>query len=133
MSQPARDSFGARDTLTTSGGPVAIYRLDRLARAGIAPVDRLPFTIKVLLEAELRQVDDFAITADDVVALAAWNAAMPARAEVAFKPGRVLLQDFPGVPAVVDLAAMRSAMHRLGGDPRKINPLVPVDLVIDHS
>jgi aconitate hydratase len=133
MTQSTRDSFGARDVLTTSAGPVVIYRLDRLAQAAGVALDRLPFSIKILLEALLRQVDGFAITDDDVVALAGWQAAAPARRELPFKPARVLLQDFTGVPAVVDLAAMRDAMRRLGGDPKKINPLVPVDLVIDHS
>jgi aconitate hydratase len=96
-------------------------------------LSRLPFSIKVLLEAVLRNVDDFLVKEDDVAALAQWNAQAPAAREVPFKPARVILQDFTGVPAVVDLAAMRAAMKRLGGDPAKINPLVPVDLVIDHS
>jgi aconitate hydratase len=133
MTATGGDSFGARATLATGAGPVVIYRLNRLAEAGIAAIDRLPFSIKILLEAALRQADGFAITDDDVVGLARWEAAAPARRELPFKPARVLLQDFTGVPAVVDLAAMRAAMQRLGGDPRKINPLVPVDLVIDHS
>ena len=87
----------------------------------------------MLLEAVLRNCDGYEVTEDDVKALAAWNAAAPAKVEIPFKPARVVLQDFTGVPCVVDLAAMRSAMKRLGGDPKKINPLIPVDLVIDHS
>jgi aconitate hydratase len=131
--QSRQDSFGARATLQTVAGRAVIYRLDRLEAAGLGSVSRLPFSIKVLLEALLRNCDGFLVTEEDVRALAAWNANSPAAREIPFRPARVILQDFTGVPAVVDLAAMRSAMKRLGGDPRKINPLVPVDLVIDHS
>jgi aconitate hydratase len=126
-----RDAFGARATLETAGGRATIYRLDKLEK--LSNLSRLPFSIKVLLEAVLRNVDDFLVREEDVTALAQWNAKSPAAREVPFKPARVILQDFTGVPAVVDLAAMRAAMKRLGGDPGKINPLVPVDLVIDHS
>jgi aconitate hydratase len=128
-----RDALGVRGTFETASGPATIYRLDRLQKAGIGNLSRLPFSIKVLLEAVLRNVDDFLVKEEDVAALARWNAKSPAAREVPFKPARVILQDFTGVPAVVDLAAMRAAMQRLGGDPAKINPLVPVDLVIDHS
>jgi aconitate hydratase A / 2-methylisocitrate dehydratase len=107
--------------------------LERLDSLGFGPVGRLPVSIRVLLEAVLRNCDDYEVTPDDVKALAGWNAAAPAKVEIPFKPARVVLQDFTGVPCVVDLAAMRSAMKRLGGDPKKINPLIPVDLVIDHS
>src|SRR5690625_1229712 len=93
----------------------------------------MPFSIKILLEALLRNEDGFQITGDDIRGLAAYDARKPARVEIPFKPGRVILQDFTGVPSVVDLAALRSAMHRMGGDPKRINPQVPVDLVIDHS
>ena len=127
------DVFGARSKLETAGGHTTIYRLDQLEKSGVANLSRLPFSIKVLLEAVLRNVDGFLVKDDDVTALASWNTKSPAAREVPFKPARVILQDFTGVPAVVDLAAMRSAMKRLGGDPAKINPLVPVDLVIDHS
>ncbi len=128
------DVFGARATLSTSHGSYAIYRLDSLAKAGLAPgFERLPFSIKVLLEACLRNLDGELVTEDDVRRLAAWNAKAPAQVELPFKPARVILQDFTGVPAVVDLASMRGAVKKLGGDPRRINPLVPVDLVIDHS
>ncbi|MEY2725220.1 MAG: Aconitate hydratase precursor, partial [Planctomycetota bacterium] len=125
--------FGAEAVLNTSAGQVRYYRLRKLAEAGIGNIETLPYSIRVLLEACLRNVDNFIVTADDVLNLANWNAAKPAEVEVPFKPGRVVLQDFTGVPAVVDLAALRSAMVRMGGDPKKINPLVPCDLVIDHS
>ena len=125
--------FGAEATLNTSAGSVRYYRLRKLVEDGIGDIETLPFSIRVLLEACLRNVDNFVVTADDVNNLANWNAAKPAEIEVPFKPGRVVLQDFTGVPAIVDLAALRSAMVRMGGDPKKINPLVPCDLVIDHS
>jgi aconitate hydratase len=128
-----KDPFGVRASLETKSGRAAIYRLDGLEKSGMANLSRLPFSIRVLLEAVLRNCDGTLVTEDDVRALAVWNAAAPAAREVPFKPARVILQDFTGVPAVVDLAALRSAMKRLGGDPSKINPLVPVDLVIDHS
>jgi aconitate hydratase len=127
------DPFQARDTFDTGFGRAGIYRLSRLEAAGLTRVAALPFSIRVLLESVLRNYDGFQVTQQDVKNLAAWNAQSPAPVEIAFKPARVLLQDFTGVPAVVDLAAMRSAMQRLGGDPRRINPLIPVDLVIDHS
>ncbi|HEV2245629.1 MAG TPA: aconitate hydratase AcnA [Terriglobia bacterium] len=125
--------FGSRAQLEIGGGRGTIVRLDALEKAGLGSISRLPFSIKVLLEAVLRNCDGKLIKESDVAALAAWNARSPAPHEVPFKPARVILQDFTGVPAVVDLAALRSAMQRLGGDPAKINPLVPVDLVIDHS
>ena len=128
---PTFDPFHARDTFETGEGPAGIYRLSRLEDAGLGRVARLPFSIRVLLESVLRNCDGYAATEEDVRKLAGWGP-RPA-VEVPFKPARVLLQDFTGVPALVDLAAMRSAMRRLGGDPRRINPLVPVDLVIDHS
>jgi len=128
-----RDPFGARAPLETGEGRATIYRLDRLEKVGLGAVSRLPFSLKVLLEAVLRHCDGEIITEEDVAALAAWKAKQPAAREVPFRPARVILQDFTGVPAVVDLAAMRAAMKRLGGDPKRINPLVPVDLVIDHS
>ncbi|MCP4786519.1 MAG: aconitate hydratase AcnA [Fuerstiella sp.] len=127
------DSFGAEATLSTAAGDVKYFRLRKLAEDGIGHIDTLPFSIRVLLEACLRNVDGFVVNSDDVTNLANWNAVAPAQVEVPFKPGRVVLQDFTGVPAVVDLAALRSAMVRMGGDPTKINPLVPCDLVVDHS
>jgi aconitate hydratase len=133
MPNPLPDPFGARTLLPGSPEPIYYYRLSALEEAGIGPVSRLPYSIKLLLEALLRQVDGFAATAEDVIRLANWDALNVAPVELPFKPARVLLQDFTGVPAVVDLAAMRSAMARLGGDPGRVNPRIPVDLVIDHS
>jgi aconitate hydratase len=128
------DAFGARSTLDTGFGRAAIYRLETLERASVAPgLARLPFSIKVLLEAVLRSVDGELVTADDVKNLGAWSASAPKDVELPFMPARVILQDFTGVPAVVDLASMRAAVKRLGADPKRINPLVPVDLVVDHS
>src|SRR5215218_1811364 len=127
------DPFGARDTFSTGSGQAGIYRLSKLEEAGLGAISQLPVSIRVLLEAVLRNCDGYVVSEEDVKALAGWNAASPAKQEIPFKPARVVLQDFTGVPCVVDLAAMRAAMKRLGGDPKKINPLVPVDLVIDHS
>ena len=128
------DAFGARSTLDTGFGRATMYRLETLEKAGVSPgLARLPFSIKVLLEAVLRSVDGELVTAEDVKNLGAWNAAAPKDVELPFMPARVILQDFTGVPAVVDLASMRAAVKRLGADPKRINPLVPVDLVVDHS
>jgi aconitate hydratase len=130
----SHDPFGARATLATALGERTIYRLDALA--GVADIDSLPYTIKVLLEAVLRQHDGRIVTDEDVKALASYDATAVAETEIAFSPGRVVLQDFTGVPAVVDLAAMRAAVVRMTGDEesaQKVNPLVPCDLVIDHS
>ncbi len=125
--------FNSRRTLTTSGGEYAYYALEALAEQNIGHVKKLPYSIRVLLEAMLRNVDGFTVTQDDVSGLANWNAKDVNRVEMPFSPGRVVLQDFTGVPCVVDLAAMRDAMGRLGGDPEQINPEVACDLVIDHS
>jgi aconitate hydratase len=125
--------FGAASKLSTQAGEVGVFRLNRLTEMGIGHLDKLPFSIKVLLESALRNVDGFVVNESDVTAVASWNATKVDAVELPFKPARVILQDFTGVPCVVDLAAMRSAMKRAGGDPQKINPLVPVDLVIDHS
>ncbi len=127
-----KNTFGARTTFDTGSGPAVMYRLAALEEQGVANISRLPYSIKVLLEAALRQVDDFAVTEDDVVKLANWQP-NGKRGEMPFKPARVVMQDFTGVPAVVDLAALRSQMARQGKDPRRINPHIPVDLVIDHS
>ena len=124
--------LGARASLNTASGRAVIYRLDALEKAGLGKISRLPFSIKVLLEAVVRNCDGKLITEKDVASLAGWTG-KPSTQETPFKPARVILQDFTGVPSLVDLAAMRSAMQRLGGEPAKINPLVPVDLVIDHS
>ena len=128
-----KDPFGARDTFDTGNGSAYYYRLGRMEELGHGSLDRLPFSIKVLLEGALRGLDGRLITEDDVKTLATYDPASPAQTEIPYNPGRVLLQDFTGVPAVVDLAALRSAMARQGGDPEAINPRVPVDLVIDHS
>ena len=132
MSKAFQDPFAARTRLP-GRADIYYYRLARLEELGLGHVASLPFSIKVLLEALLRQIDGFSITEDDVRRLAAYDARRVAAAELPFKPARVVLQDFTGVPAVVDLAAMRAAMGRLGGDPRRVNPQLPVDLVIDHS
>ncbi|MFM1902106.1 MAG: hypothetical protein RLZZ440_6 [Planctomycetota bacterium] len=127
------DPFSCRSTFETGSGPATLYRLWALDDAGVTNTARLPYSLRMVLEALLRTCDGYEVTEADVRALAGWNAAKPAEQEIPFKPARVVLQDFTGVPCVVDLAAMRAAMKRLGGDPGKINPLVPVDLVIDHS
>jgi aconitate hydratase len=125
------DSFGARSTLEVGGRSYEVFRLDALQER--FDVARLPYSIKVLLENVLRLEDGEIVTADAVEAIARWDAAAEPSAEIPFQPARVLMQDFTGVPAVVDLAAMRDAMAEIGGDPEAINPLVDVDLVIDHS
>jgi len=129
----SNNPFGGEAKLQTNSGEYTIFRLRKLVEDGIGDVETLPFSIRVLLEACLRNVDGFVVNEEDVTNLAEWNAKAPKQVEVPFKPGRVVLQDFTGVPAIVDLAALRSAMVRMGGDPKKINPLVPCDLVVDHS
>ncbi|HXY69849.1 MAG TPA: aconitate hydratase AcnA [Gemmatimonadales bacterium] len=126
------NSFGSRAALRVGDRSYEIHRLDALEKAGLA-VGRLPFSLKILLENLLRFEDGAAVRRGDVEALARWEPAAAPSHEIAFMPARVLLQDFTGVPAVVDLAAMRDAVRRLGGDPRRINPLLPAELVIDHS
>ena len=133
-----KDIFGARTRLQGSQGEVIYYQLDALTRHGVQGLDRLPFTIKIILENVLRQAGGDLVTGDEVLSLARWVPgadiqASKSDAEYPFLPARVLLQDFTGVPAVADLAAMRSAIARMHGDPQKVNPLVPADLVIDHS
>ncbi len=130
MSHPFAE---ARSTLTTAQGEVVIYRLEALEKRGLTQLDKLPFSIRVLLESVLRLVNGVEITEEDVVNLAGWTPRSEHRPTLPYRPARVVMQDFTGVPAVVDLAAMRSAMARLGGDPKRVNPLIPVDLVIDHS
>ena len=127
------DEFGARTRLECSGGSGVLYRIQTLEEDGIAEVSRLPYSIKILLEAALRQCDGFEITREDVERIARWSPETAGKEEIPFKPARVVMQDFTGVPAVVDLAAMRDAVADLGDDPEKVNPLIPVDLVIDHS
>ncbi|MBJ7453969.1 MAG: aconitate hydratase, partial [Blastococcus sp.] len=127
----ATNSFDARQTLTVGDRALDIYRLDALqAKYDVA---RLPFSLKILLENLLRTEGQGAVDADDIVALATWDAKAAPSKEIAYTPARVVMQDFTGVPAVVDLAAMRDAMAALGGEPAKIEPLVPAELVIDHS
>jgi aconitate hydratase len=125
------DSFGARSTLAVSGREYEVFRLDSLQER--FDVARLPYSLKVLLENVLRLEDGVSVSAADVEAIAGWDATAEPSIEIPFQPARVLMQDFTGVPAVVDLAAMRDAMEEIGGDPAAINPLVDVDLVIDHS
>ncbi len=127
------NSFGSRATLTVAGRDYTIFRLDALKSASGGSSERLPVSLKILLENLLRNEDGAFVKADDVLALAKWDVRAKAEKEIAFRTARVLLQDFTGVPAVVDLAAMRDALAKLGGDPTRINPLQPVDLVIDHS
>ena len=129
----SRNPLGTRTTLETDEGTAHLYSLDALEKAGLGNISTLPVSIKILLESVVRNCDGTIITEDDIKAVAGWNASDPGTDEVPFSPARVILQDFTGVPAVVDLAAMRSTMERLGGDPARINPAVPVDLVIDHS
>ncbi|HEV2928270.1 MAG TPA: aconitase family protein, partial [Propionibacteriaceae bacterium] len=122
------NSFGARDRLEVEDAAYEIFRLDRVDGSA-----RLPYSLKVLLENLLRNEDGTLVTAAQVAALASWDTAAESGTEIQFTPARVLLQDFTGVPCVVDLVAMRDAMAALGGDPQKINPLIPAELVIDHS
>ena len=129
MADKAMNLFGTRDTLNVGGKQLYFYNLNKLQGHDVS---RLPVSIKVLLESVLREANDYDVRREDVETVARWSATNP-EVEIPFKPARVILQDFTGVPAVVDLAAMRTAMVSLGGDPSKINPLIPVDLVIDHS
>src|SRR6185503_12154136 len=126
------DSFHSRSKLKVGSKEYEIYRLDALDKAGIS-TKHLPYSLRILLENLLRTEDGRNVRPEDIRALASWNSKSKPEKEIAFTPSRVLMQDFTGVPAVVDLAAMRDAMTALGGDAKKINPLVPVDLVIDHS
>ena len=129
---PSQDSFGAAGTLAAGGRTYSIFRLAALEGAGLAKLHRIPYSIKVLLENLLRFEDGATVKRSDIDYVAAWDPSAPAR-EINFRPARVLLQDFTGVPCVVDLAAMRDALAKMGADPKKANPLIPADLVIDHS
>ena len=129
----SQNSFNTRTRLTAGGSTVDMFSLPALERAGHGGVSRLPFSLKILLENLLRCEDSRFVHAEQITALAGWDVTSAAQKEIAFTPARVLLQDFTGVPAVVDLAAMRDGIVRLGGDPKKVNPLQPVELVIDHS
>ena len=130
---PTLNSFGTRTQIRSSGQPVQIYSLSELERAGFSGVSRLPYSLKILLENLLRREDNAFVKAEDIRAVAQWDAAGGAANEISFMPARVLLQDFTGVPCVVDLAVMRDAIVSLGGNPDRVNPLQPVELVIDHS
>src|SRR5436309_11116408 len=127
------DSFGTRTTLSTTAGAVTIYSLIALEKRGFPGIARLPFSLKILLENLMRNEDGRFVKQADIDALAKWDVRSRTLKEISFMPARVLLQDFTGVPCVVDLAAMRDGIVRLGGDPNKVNPLQPVELVIDHS
>ena len=127
------NSFGSRASLKVAGKDYTYYRMGALEDAGFPGVSSLPFSHKVLLENLLRNEDGTSVSASDIKAIANWSPDAHPELEIAFRVARVLLQDFTGVPAVVDLAAMRNAMVEMGGDPDKINPLQPADLVIDHS
>ena len=133
MPVTGHDTMGCRRSLDVGGRSYDYFSLEAAEAGGLGDVSRLPYSLKVLLENLLRFEDGRTVTVDDVKAVAAWLKDKTSTREIAYRPARVLMQDFTGVPAVVDLAAMRDAMKALGGDPRKINPLVPVDLVIDHS
>jgi aconitate hydratase len=128
-----KDCFSVKRTIKTNQGEFTIFNLGELEKQGLTNLDKLPFSIRIMLEAVLRQCNEVEITSDDVRNLASWKPNLDDKLSFPFRPARVIMQDFTGVPAVVDLAAMRSAMARLGGDPSKINPVIPVDLVIDHS
>ena len=130
---PTLNSFGTRTEIRSSGQSVQIYSLSELERAGFSGVSRLPYSLKILLENLLRREDNAFVKAEDIRAVAQWDAAGGAANEISFMPARVLLQDFTGVPCVVDLAVMRDAIVSLGGNPDRVNPLQPVELVIDHS
>src|SRR3954470_5036597 len=126
------NTFGARSALNVGAERYEIFRLDAVSSLG-GDIQRLPYSLRILLEDLLRTEDGVSVTRDDIEALARWSPARPATREIAFTPARGLLQDFTGVAAVVDLAAMREAMAERGGDPGRINPLQPVELVVDHS
>ena len=133
MSPASKNSFGTRETLQVDGKSYEIFRLSALEKKGVGHAGKLPFSLRVLLENLLRQEDGRFVHPADIEALAGWNPNAATQKEISFMPARVLLQDFTGVPAVVDLAAMREAIRTLGGDPKKVNPLLPAELVIDHS
>ncbi len=122
-----------KDVIDTDAGSAAIYRLKRLEEIGVGNISRLPYSIRILLESLLRHIDGKLVTEKDVESLATWEPKKKPEIKIPFIPARVILQDFTGVPVIVDLAALRSAMQRLGGDPSRINPVIPADLVIDHS
>src|SRR5579863_6760937 len=129
---PSLDSFHAARDLKAGGRAHRIYGLDALEKAGVAKLSRIPYSIKILLENLLRNEDNLTVKRSDIEYVAQWDTSAAAK-EINFRPARVVLQDFTGVPCVVDLAAMRDALAQMGGDPKSINPLQPVELVVDHS
>ena len=133
MSEKRLDSFKTRRTLKVGNKSYDYFSLKVAQAAGVGDVDNLPYSLKVLMENLLRNEDGFTVYGDDIKAMGEWTKNKQSTREINYYPARVLMQDFTGVPAVVDLAAMRDAMKAVGGNPQKINPLVPVDLVIDHS
>jgi aconitate hydratase len=128
----AANSFGTRDNLNVGAQTFEIQRLEKLEKQGLGQFTRLPFSLRILLENLLRCEDGRSVRAEDIRALASWKPGGEQK-EIAFMPARVLLQDFTGVPAIVDLATMREAVQKMGGNPKRINPLFPAELVIDHS
>ncbi len=133
MLSPSNRSLTVKQTLQTRAGQVEIFSLPLLEKQGLSGVSRLPYSLRVLLESLLRHCDGRVVTEEHITQLTGWQAEKPAEIEIPFKPARVLMQDFTGVPALVDLAAMRSAVQRSGGDPKKIEPLIPAEMIIDHS
>ena len=129
----SQNNFGCCIDFKSGEGTASIYSLEELQKKGVGPIDTLPFSIRILLEQALRDVEESNSNPEDVNLLANWNASENSSEEIPYRPTRVILQDFTGVPAVVDLAALRSAVVAMEGDPAVINPRVPVDLVIDHS
>ena len=127
------NTFNSQSTLKVGNESFEYYSLENAEKAGVGPVSKLPFSLRVMLENLLRFEDGQTVTADDIRGLAAASASTQSEKEIAFRPARVLMQDFTGVPAIVDLATMRDVIKKMGGDPKKINPLQQVDLVIDHS
>ena len=132
LSMKSLNSFGAESTLRVAGADFRIYRLEALHKTGVGDVSRIPYSIRILLENLLRYEDNRTVKRADIEYVGRWKVGASAR-EISFRPARVLLQDFTGVPCVVDLAAMRDALASMSADPRRANPLIPVDLVIDHS
>ena len=133
MSNPSIDSYNCRENLTVNGKNYVYYSLPKAESNGLEGISKLPFSLKVVLENLLRFEDNRTVSAQDIKAVADWLVNKTSSHEISYRPARVLMQDFTGVPAVVDLAAMRDAAVKLGGDPKRVNPQVPVDLVIDHS
>ena len=133
MSNASIDSYNCRENLTVNGKNYVYYSLPKAESNGLEGISKLPFSLKVVLENLLRFEDNRTVTAQDIKAVSEWLTNKTSSHEISYRPARVLMQDFTGVPAVVDLAAMRDAAVKLGGDPKRVNPQVPVDLVIDHS